>query len=303
MKYAREIKVGALSLVCLFLLVFGFHFLKGVNIFSPVYEYHGKFVQMNGLKAQAPVYIRGFKVGQVDQIMYDFTLDTAFLVDISVDKHIALPRGTQMAIISDGMLGGMAVELQLPAYVATDPMCVNGEYLPTLIVPGLMDNLQNGLLASLTETIDNVNGVVKHLGEQLEGDHISSVLTNVDKISGDLTTTSADLKRLMHTRVPEVVDHVDSVVGNLDVLTASLRDADIVGKVDTAVTDVKAIIADVRSQDGTLGKLIYDPSLYTNVNATIVSADSLLVDLKANPKRYVHFSLFGAKDKKEKNKK
>ena len=114
MKYAREIKVGILAIVCLFLLFFGFNFLKGVNIFSPTNGYHGTFSHLHGLEEQAAVYIRGHKVGQVDRLHYDFTRDSAFLVDISIRKDIALPQGTKMALISDGMLGGMAIELQFP---------------------------------------------------------------------------------------------------------------------------------------------------------------------------------------------
>ena len=114
MKYAREIKVGVLATVCLFLLFFGFNFLKGVNIFSPTNAYHGVFCNLHGLEEQAAVYIRGHKVGQVDKLHYDFAKDSAFTVDISIRKDIALPEGTSMALVSDGLLGGMAIELQLP---------------------------------------------------------------------------------------------------------------------------------------------------------------------------------------------
>ena len=114
MKYAREIKVGVLAAVCLFLLFFGLNFLKGVNIFSPTNSYHGVFYNLHGLEEQAAVYIRGHRVGQVDVIHYDFTADSAFTVDLSIRKDIALPQGTAMALVSDGLLGGMAVELQFP---------------------------------------------------------------------------------------------------------------------------------------------------------------------------------------------
>ena len=114
MKYAREIKVGLLAAVCLFLLFFGLNFLKGVNIFSPTNSYHGVFYNLHGLEEQAAVYIRGHRVGQVDVIHYDFTADSAFTVDLSIRKDIALPQGTAMALVSDGLLGGMAVELQFP---------------------------------------------------------------------------------------------------------------------------------------------------------------------------------------------
>ena len=116
MKHAREIKVGILAAVCLFLLFFGFNFLKGVNIFSPTNSFHGVYAHLHGLEEQAAVYIRGHKVGQVDAIHYDYTRDSAFTIDISINRDIVLPQGTQMALISDGLLGGMAIELQLPSH-------------------------------------------------------------------------------------------------------------------------------------------------------------------------------------------
>ena len=135
-KYAREIKVGVLALVCMFLLIFGFNYLKGVNIFSSVLDYHGRYVELKGLTEQAPVYVRGYKVGQVNQIRYDFTKDSAFVVDVSINKDIALPIGTQMVLVSDGLLGGMAIELRIPtAEVGTDRY-KRGDFIPTMIVPG-----------------------------------------------------------------------------------------------------------------------------------------------------------------------
>ena len=115
MKHTREIKVGILAAVCVFLLFFGLNFLKGVNIFSPTNAYHGIYYNLHGLEEQAAVYIRGHKVGQVDKIHYDFTRDSAFTIDISIRRDIALPQGTQMALVSDDLLGGMAIELQLPS--------------------------------------------------------------------------------------------------------------------------------------------------------------------------------------------
>jgi phospholipid/cholesterol/gamma-HCH transport system substrate-binding protein len=313
MKYAREIKVGALAALCLFLLFFGFNFLKGVNIFSPTNSYHGVYYNLYGLEEQAAVYIRGHKVGQVDRIHYDYTRDSAFTIDISVNKDISLPQGTRMALVADGLLGGKAIELQLPLLqngkdaqgntVSTEEErqpVAKGSFLPTTYVPGLMESLQGELLAHVDEAIQNVDSLVAELRGQVEGDHIKATLENVDRISGDLTGVSSDLKRLMNTQVPRIVNNADTAVANLNTIVADIKSADLkatVARVDTAVVGVNALIADVRSEKGTLGQLIYNKSLYNHIDATVISADSLLTDLKAHPKRYVHFSIFGKKDK------
>lgn len=302
MKYAREIKVGALATMCLFLLFFGFNYLKGVNIFSPTNSYHGKFTNLHGLELQAPVSICGHKVGQVDAIHYDYTRDTAFVIDISVNRDIRLPEGTQMALVADGLLGGMAIELQFPqSSISNLPSPIKkGAFLPTCYVPGLMESIQGELLAKVAMAVEHVDTLVAQLNSQLEGDHLKSSLANVDRISGDLTYVSNDLKRLMKTQVPGIVNNADTVIANLNSIVVDIKEADLkatVARVDTAMESVNALIADVRSPEGTIGQLLYNKSLYTHIDAAVVSADSLLTDLKANPGRYVQFSMFGKKNK------
>ena len=305
MKYAREIKVGALATICLFLLFFGFNYLKGVNIFSPTNSYHGVYYHLHGLEEQAAVYIRGHKVGQVDNIDYDFKRDSAFQVDISINKDIALPQGTQMMLIADGLLGGMAIELQLPDASSTESQeprdfIAHGAFLQTGYVPGLMESIQGEILAKVGEAVEQIDTLVAQLNTQLEGGHIKRSLENVDRISGDLTSVSSNLKHMMKTQVPRIVNNADTAIANLNVIAADIKEADLkatVARVDKAVDNVNGLVTDVRSQEGTLGQLIYNKSLYNHIDATVISADSLLTDLKAHPKRYVHFSIFGKKDK------
>ncbi len=299
MKYAREIKVGILAAVCLFLLFFGFNFLKGKNIFSPTNSYHGTFYNLHNLEEQAAVYIRGHKVGQVDAIEYDFTRDSAFTIDISINKDIALPEGTQMALVSDGLLGGMAIELQFPdqSPITNDqlPMIAHGSFLPTTYVPGLVESLQTELIAHVDGAIQdvdkavvNIDSLVAEIRTQVEGDHIKHSLRNVDRISGDLTSVSADLKSMMNNQVPRIINNADTAIANLNTVVADVKAADIgatIARVDTAVDNVNAVVERVKSP------------ILQHIDETIVSADSLLRDLKAHPKRYVHFSIFGRKDK------
>ena len=304
MKYIREIKVGVLATVCLFLLFFGFNFLKGVNIFSPTNGYHGVYAHLHGLEEQAAVMIRGHKVGQVDAIHYDYTRDSAFTVDISINRDIVLPEGTQMALVSDGLLGGMAIELVLPEEGLAESgerlAVAHGAYLPTTYVPGLMESVQGALIAHVDETVQDVDSLIGTIRAQLEGDHIQSALENVDRVSGDLTSVSSDLKRMMSNQMPRIVSNADTAIANLNTVVADIKAADLkttVARVDTAVGDVKAIVADVRAQEGTLGQLIYNKSLYNHIDATVISADSLLTDIKAHPKRYVNITVFGKKEK------
>ena len=304
MKYAREIKVGVLATVCLFLLFFGFNFLKGVNIFSPTNSYHGVYAHLHGLEEQAAVYIRGHKVGQVDAIHYDYTRDSAFTIDVSINRDIVLPQGTRMALISDGLLGGMAVELQLPSPLSTEGASLSeaahshiqkGSFLPTTYVPSLMESLQGELMAHVDEavkdvdrTVNHVDSLVEGLRGQVEGNHLKNTLANVDRVSGDLSSLSRDLKGMMNNQVPRIVNNADTAIANLNTVVADIKDANLkatVAKVDDAVDNINNVVAQIKSP------------ILQHIDATIVSADSLLTDIKAHPKRYVHFSVFGRKDK------
>lgn len=304
MKYTREIKVGVLAIICVFLLFYGFNFLKGVNIFSPTNSYHGVYTNLHGLEEQASVFILGHKVGQVDRLHYDFTKDSAFTVDISIRKDIVLPEGTSLALRADGLLGGMALELLFPEdateKLQQQALIAHGATLPTVYLPGIVENLQNELIAKIANAVEQVDTLVAQLNGQLEGDHLKSTLANVDRISGDLTDVSGDLRRIMNTQVPGIVNNADTAIANLNTVIADIKAADLkatVARVDTAIEGVNAVVADVRAQKGTLGLLIYNKSLYNHIDATVISADSLLTDIKAHPKRYVHFSVFGKKDK------
>ena len=304
MKHVREIKVGVLAAICLFLLFFGFNFLKGVNIFSPTNSFHGVYANLHGLEEQAAVYIRGHKVGQVDAIHYDYSRDSAFTVDISIKKDIVLPAGTKMALIADGLLGGMAIELQFPdkssSINSTSQIAEKNSFLNTTYTPGIVESIQGELMTKLSSAIEEVDSLVALVHAQLQGDHLQATLANVDRISGDLTYVSSDLKRMMKTQVPAIVNNADTTIANLNVVIADIKAANLkatVARVDTAIDGVNTLLAEVNSQEGTLGQLIYNQSLYNHIDATVVSADSLLVDLKAHPKRYVHFSLFGKKEK------
>ena len=300
MKHTREIKVGALAVLCLFLLYFGFNFLKGVNIFSPTNPYYGRFEHLHGLEEQAPVYIRGHKVGHVHAVNYDYSREDAYCVDISIDKNIDLPKGTQMALVADGLLGGMAIELQFPedyytAGASDYPMHSKGDCLSTTYMPGLMDKVQNELLAkldsavvTLNEAIVDIDSVVLIVQDQLADNHLRHALTNIDRISGDLTDVSAGLHGTMAQQIPNIVSNADTTIANLNTVIADIKAADLkatVARVDTAVESVNTALTSIQPILG-------------HVDETVLSADSLLVDIKANPKRYINVTVFGKKDKK-----
>ena len=290
MKHIREIKVAVLAVVCIGLLYFGMYFLRGVNLFSPTHTYTGKFEQLNGLTEQAPVYVRGYQVGPVETIQFDFTRTEAFTVRIAIDRHIFLPQGSEMVLVADGLLGRKAVEVVIPFDQSTEAAA---DTLPTRIEGGLMETLQQGLLAHVDSVVLRLDSLLANVEGQLQGDHIAQTLQHVDQITSDLTVSARDIRHLTHRQIPQVVDSVSITIAHANAVLANVRQADLAGTVARVDSTFDRLQQAMQSDESTLGLLLRNPSLYNHLDSTVVSADSLLIDLKANPKRYVHFSLFG----------
>ncbi len=306
MKHKKEITVAILAIVALFLLYFGFNFLKGINIFNKTTSYVVQYEKMNGLVEQSPVYVRGYKVGQVDKIIYDFTRADAFTVHFSINDDIRLPKGTEVSLVPDGLISGEALELQIPTEDVSE-WYVSGDTLPTSITPGMLNAVAEAVLSQLSPILSNLDSVVNVLQESLSKKQLQQILDNVDGTMANVNAITLKADKMMERQLPQLIDTIQLAMNEIHAIADNLSQADLkatIAKVDDAVVEVKNIVAAANSPDGTLGKLLYDQSLYTDIDHTVTSADSLLIDLKANPKKYVHFSLFGGNSKdKSKDKK
>lgn len=290
MKYSRELKVGILAIVCLGILYFGFNFLKGINIFSPTKVYVGTFDRVNGLTAQAPVYIKGYKVGLVESIQYDFKQSPAFTVAVSIDKTIELPRGTQMALVADGLLGGGAIELQLPPLMNRAMPYQNGDTLHTHTVPGLIDNLQTGILAQLDSILTEANTLLASLNNELEQGSLHATLQNVEHITNDLTISSKDIRQLTHIQLPAIINKVDTTLAGLQEIVTDVQAANIQHIILSLDSTLHVLNHALQSEEGTLGLLLNDTQLHDNLNtalqnldATVTNIDTIVMSIKARP--------------------
>lgn len=290
MKYSREVKVGVLAIICAGILYFGFNFLKGVNIFSPSECYYGFFERSNGLTEQAPVYILGHKVGLVESIQYDFTRTPAFIVGVSIDKGIVLPRGTQMALVANGLLGGSAIELQLPQLSNRAMPYQQGDTLPTTVVPGLFDNLQTGVLAHLDSLLLETNALIASLNNEMEEGSLRATLQHIEHITADLEVSGKDIRHLTHNQLPGIMDKVDTTMADLQAVVNSVRQADIQNTIAELNRTIDSVNEALNSEEGTLGLLLNDKALYENLNTAlldldqaVLNVDSVVMSIKARP--------------------
>lgn len=289
MKHSREIKVGILAVVCAGILYFGFNFLKGVNIFSPTDCYYGYFERSNGLTEQAPVYILGHKVGLVESVKYDFTCTPSFVVGVNINDDITLPMGTEMALIADGLLGGSAIELILPN-AQSDLVYQGGDTLKTKVVPGLMDNLQMGLLANLDSLLVETNALIANLNNEVSEGSLHATLQNVEKLTADLTVSGNDIRRLTNNQLPGIINKIDTTIAGLQTLVENNKNANIQKTVNELNETISLLNQMLQSEEGTLGLLLNDTELHDNLNTAlrnldnvVQNVDSVVISIKERP--------------------
>lgn len=300
MKYfTKEVKIALVAIAGVVVLFFGMNFLKGLNIFSSEDNYYVQFSDITGLSSSSPVYADGFKVGVVKDIIYDYSHTEGSKVLIGVDKQLRIPQGSSAEIVSD-MLGNVKVNLLL----ANNPCekVAPGGLIKGMINDGAMGKLQD-MVPAVEKMLPKLDSIMTSLNAILADPAIRQSLHNVQTITDNLTTSTAQLNTLMaglNKNVPGMMAKANNVLDNTETLTANLAAVDVAStmrQVDQTIANVQQLTAKLNSKEGSLGLLMNDTQLYDNLNSTMRNADSLVIDLRQHPKRYVHFSVFGRKDK------
>ena len=295
--FTREVKIALAFIAALAVLIYGINFLKGINIFTPTNHYIIKYENADGLVVSNGVYIKGYKVGQVRSINYDFTDPVPFTVDIAINKDIRLPRGTVAYMFDESIMGGKAVNL---VFADGSDMHASGDTLPSAVQPGMLAAL-GGIIPQMQTMLGHIDSLVLSVQAIASAPQLSASLENIAGVTADLRASSARLNRMMNTSVPAMLDNIDTISGDIKDITYSISQMPLdrwTAELDTAINSLKGLSRSLESKDSSLGLLLNDKALYDNLNSTVTSATDLLIDLKENPKRYVHFSLWGAKEKK-----
>lgn len=308
MKYlTKEVKLAVTAVVAIVLLFILINFLKGINIFTSSNTYHVRFKDIAGLVVSNPVYANGYAVGIVRDIQYDYKRTDNVVVTIEVDKEMKIPEGTCAELESE-LMGGVKMNLILGPNPVRNLSV--GDTIAGGIHFGAMERV-SAMLPAVEQMMPKLDSILANLNRLTADPALAQTLHNTAELTANLQEASVALNAMMRNDMPQLMRKANNISTNMETLSGNLARVDIegtVGQVNTTLGSVQQLTDDLsttttllnnklNSRNNTLGLFLNDRGVYDNLNSTMRHADSLMIDLKAHPKRYVHFSIFGKKDK------
>ncbi|HNQ12097.1 MAG TPA: MlaD family protein [Bacteroidia bacterium] len=320
MKLSKEAKIGALVLVAIIALIWGINYLKGTELFSTRNTYYAVYNRVNGLVASNPVIMNGYKVGFVEDIEFMEDKSGRIVVTVLVDQNVFVSKSSIARIVDANFLGSKALDLELgmDANAAHNGDTLNSELQLSLTesltssISPLKDKSEN-LITTLDSLGTSFSAVMDAKTRQNMRNSIESLninLQNLERITLSLAqmtaTQNGALKKTIenmqvitatiannHHKLTQILDNVNQISDSLAAanLAATIRST------NKAMNETAQVMAKINAGEGSLGLLVNDKELYNNLNAASADLDKLLIDLKANPKRYVQVSVFGKKQK------
>ena len=297
MKYiTKEVRIGIAGIVALCVLIYGINWLKGIHMFQPSSYFYAKFENVNGLTKSSPVFADGVRVGIVRDIYYDYAKPGNVIVEVELDTELRIPKGSTAELVSE-LMGGVRMNILL----ANNPRekYAVGDTIPGTMNNGMMEKVA-AMMPAVEKMLPKLDSILTSLNTIMADQSIPATLHSFEKTTANLEVTSRHLKVLMNNDIPQLTEKLNTIGDNFVVISGNLKEIDYAAtfkKIDATLSNVKMLTVKLNSKDNTVGLLLNDPQLYNNLNQTTINAANLLEDLKEHPKRYVHFSLFGKKDK------
>lgn len=320
--FRKEVIIGICVAIALVVLFCGIEFLKGINVFKPENHYYISYTNVAGLDIASPVTVNGFKVGQVLDIQYEYENPGHVLVEISLDKELKLPKGTKALLAAD-LLGSASIMLDM----GTDKSFYEiGDKIEGAVPSGLMDNVTKEVIPQVTAIIPKVDTLLTSVNTLVSSPAIYTSIKRLDEITSNLSATTAKLNAFVGSLNP-VVENVDGFTANLNEISSDLAIVsnelksipidstmrniaatsynlqNLTGNLNTTLngvnttldgvnTTINGINTSLNSTNSSFGLLMNDDKLYHNLNGAVTNLDSLFIDIKKNPKRYISIKVF-----------
>lgn len=312
MKISNETKVGVLTITALTILILGFNFLKGKDLFKKSKRIYAVFNDLGSLSKSNEVKINGYVIGSVFEIKTKDKDMSGIVASISLTQDVNIPVDSK-ALISTPLVGASFIVIEKGS---STEYLQNGDTLTTRVDVGILDDVKAQLTPTLTKvrsSLDTLNSVLDNVNKLLSSgnrNNIEQTLANLNQASsalnglldnqtGVLAKTLNNAKDLTES-LKKNTDDINATIGNAKKASEKLAALDLQSTVDNlngTITQFKGVIAKFDNKDGTLGALLNDRTLYNNLKNATLSMEILLDDLRTHPKRYVNLSIFGRKDK------
>ena len=300
----KNIIIAITIIASLCLLYWGIEFLKGVNLFKPANFYYAHFEKVDGLTEAAPITVNGFPVGQVREINYDYEKNQ-IQVMMAMNKDLKIPVGSTVRIESS-LTGTASLALTLSD---SKVFCKVGDEIGCFVKPGIMDKVTTEVVPQVLTILPQVDSILGNVNTLTSNPALYASVSRLDGITAELAKSAQQLNALMHglnARVPGVMNDVNGITGNLTGTTSNLNELSASLKtlpLDSTVNEINATIANMQQltselnkklndRNSSLGLLLNDKTLYSNAERAVADLDSLLVDIKKHPKRYINVKVF-----------
>jgi len=310
-KISNEVKVGVTALLTIAVFVWLFSFLKGKDLLKSTAIYYTVYDKVGGLAESSPVEINGYKVGVVRSLDFIDPVSGRLLVKFSVKKGFKLPKNTVAEIVPISLLGGMKVQF---VYGKGPGTYSDGDTIPGRLAESLMDKIDTEILPvkeKITNLIVVLDSVIKSVDEVMNPEfkknfsgtlaHLNSTTASLDKVLGskekELSATIDNINKFTKM-LSDNSGKMNKTFSNLETISDTLAASDLSGSVANlkkSLEKASLLVDNLNKGKGSAGQFLTNDSLYTNLSGSLESLNLLLKDMKANPKRYVHFSLFGKK--------
>jgi phospholipid/cholesterol/gamma-HCH transport system substrate-binding protein len=310
-KVSNEVKVGAIALLTIIVFIWLFNFLKGKDFIRSTANYYTVYEKIGGLAESSPVEINGYKVGVVQSIDFIDAESGKLLVTFSVSKDFKLPKYTIAEIVPMSLLGGMKVQF---VYGSGPGTYSDGDTIPGRLAESLMDKVETELLPfkdKVTSLVSVLDSVISSVNEIMNADFkkdLGGTLSNLNSTTGRLDKIIGSKEKELKITIENINSFTKMLAdnsgkmsnsfSNLEKITDTLVAADIytsVSNLKVSLEKASSMIDNMNKGKGTAGQFLTNDTLYTNLTNSLNSLNMLLQDMKANPKRYVHFSIFGKK--------
>lgn len=288
--------IGACVLIALAILFFGIEYLKGVSIFRPSNYYYAVYTDVKGLEVSAPVMVNGYKIGQVDNVELMYDRPGNVLVSMSLDKKFRIPVNSK-ALIESSLLGTASVKIEM---ARGSEFYTPGDTVPAGIASGMMDQVSEQLLPGVSGMMPKLDSIFTNINNLTGNEALLQSFKNIEELTATLNSTAKALNATVRTlpstvgSVNGVISSVDSLVADLNRVTSEIANAPIdstLSNFNRISADLAAITGQLQDPNSTVGALLNDSGLYDNLTKASQSLDSLLVDIRKNPKRYISIKL------------